>query len=91
MQEVCKANPTAVIPDATNCARFYDCREAGLFGVSYRKECHYPDLFSTVTGSCENFTTVACDTRPEPQAPCELMCFGIKSPNFCMYIITSMS
>ncbi|WAR05418.1 hypothetical protein MAR_020787 [Mya arenaria] len=69
--QVCQANPTAVLPDPTNCASYYDCSARAGLGAGYRKECRYPDLFSVATGACGNFTTVDCDKRLEPQAPCE--------------------
>ncbi|KAL4228860.1 hypothetical protein ACF0H5_011900 [Mactra antiquata] len=70
---VCSANQQAVFADPNNCAKYYNCSSSqGLgFGLFYQKECTYPDLFSTITHKCEDFTTVRCTDRPEPQAPCD--------------------
>ncbi|XP_052252894.1 uncharacterized protein LOC127859481 isoform X5 [Dreissena polymorpha] len=71
VNQVCQANPSAIFSDPTNCAKYYDCRQTLGFGSSYLKECSYPDLFSVSLKSCQNFTTVDCENRTEPQAPCE--------------------
>ena len=64
----CRKHPTAKLPYPNSCAKFQDCSKGSASRLS---ECTYPDLFSTQTGKCENFTTVKCDKRPEPQAPCK--------------------
>ena len=63
----CRKHPTDKIPNMKNCAKYEDCSNQ----QDTSSECTYPDLFSTVTGKCENFTTVNCEKRPEPQAPCK--------------------
>lgn len=35
------------------------------------KECEYPQLFSTESGTCENFTDVTCGTRHEEKEGCK--------------------
>ena len=70
--DFCTANPKSILPDPDNCAHFYNCSEKMSPLVSYKHECQYPDLFSTKTRRCENFTTVQCDKRKEPMAPCKL-------------------
>lgn len=35
------------------------------------KECEYPQLFSTESGTCENFTDVTCGTRHEEKKGCK--------------------
>jgi hypothetical protein len=67
--DYCKANPTDIIQDPTNCAQYYNCSDPSR---QYKKECTYPDLFSSVTQRCERFQMVGCRKRPEPQAPCKL-------------------
>ncbi|KAK3589928.1 hypothetical protein CHS0354_034946 [Potamilus streckersoni] len=67
----CSANPTEIIPHPTNCAQYYDCREA--IAGSYLRECRYPQLFDTTSLTCKNFTDVICGARYEPQAPCEYL------------------
>ena len=65
--DYCKAHPSAMIPDPTNCAKFYNCSQK----MAVTSECKYPDLFSDVTKQCEQFQSVSCDTRKEPQEPCK--------------------
>ena len=71
--DFCQANPTAVVPVPDNCAEYIDCPAVTTGTVTNPvKECTYPDLFSKVTMSCANFTTVqSCGTRREPMAPCK--------------------
>lgn len=59
------------MPD--NCAQYIDCNVVSQGGSSADpvQECTYPDLFSTLSMTCQHFTTVTCDTRMEPQAPCK--------------------
>lgn len=67
----CQAHPRDIIPMKDNCAHYIDCARV-LAGASEPvSECTYPDLFSTLSMTCQAFTTVQCDTRPEPQAPCK--------------------
>lgn len=68
--DYCQANPQDIIPDLENCAHFYNCSDVIHMKRVASMECTYPDLFSRVTLRCERFTTVTCDKRPEPQAPC---------------------
>ena len=67
----CQAHPTEIIPMKDNCAHYIDCTRV-LAGVTADpvSECTYPDLFSTLSMTCQAFTTVQCDSRPEPMAPC---------------------
>ena len=67
--QYCQANPGDMLPVETDCAKYYKC-SASLLGQDVVQECRYPDLFSTISMTCQDFTTVHCDKRPEPQAPC---------------------
>ncbi|XP_071175832.1 uncharacterized protein [Mytilus edulis] len=69
--DYCKVHPIAMIPDPTNCAKFYNCSQNMATQTAVTSECKYPDLFSDVSQSCEKFQNVSCITRKEPQAPCE--------------------
>ncbi|KAK3583069.1 hypothetical protein CHS0354_004014 [Potamilus streckersoni] len=69
--DYCKAHPTAVIASDTNCAKYYNCSDVKSRIGGNAIECKYPDLFSTTTNQCENFTLVQCKNRTEPQAPCQ--------------------
>lgn len=71
VKDVCQANPNMVFPDDQNCAKYIDCSARTSQLGNYVMECKYPQLFSTKTGKCENFETVQCDKRVEPQAPCK--------------------
>ncbi|GFR80879.1 chitin binding beak protein 1 [Elysia marginata] len=41
--------------------------------VEYLLECPYPGLFSTQTGTCQDFRAVTCGEREEPKAPCDYL------------------
>jgi hypothetical protein len=70
--DYCNIHPNAVVAKEDNCAQYYNCsRPAKRFASSQMQECTYPYLFSRITMKCEKFTSVACDNRPEPQAPCK--------------------
>ncbi|KAK3583070.1 hypothetical protein CHS0354_004015 [Potamilus streckersoni] len=69
--DYCKAHPTAVIASDTNCAKYYNCSDVKSRIGGNAVECKYPDLFSTTTNQCGNFTLVQCKNRTEPQAPCQ--------------------
>ena len=66
----CQANPSDMLPRSSNCAKYYNCT-AALYGQDVIQECTYPDLFSTLSLTCQDFTTVQCNQRPEPEAPCK--------------------
>lgn len=71
IDEICKQNPKAILRKNDNCAQYYNCSVSNSSYGGHLQECKYPDLFSTVSMGCENFKTVTCDNRTEPQAPCE--------------------
>nr|XP_034300554.1 uncharacterized protein LOC117681196 [Crassostrea gigas] len=71
IDEICKQNPKAILRKIDNCAQYYNCSVSNSSYGGHLQECKYPDLFSTVSMDCENFKTVTCDNRTEPQAPCE--------------------
>lgn len=71
IDEICKQNPKAILRKIDNCAQYYNCSVSNSSYGGHLQECKYPDLFSTVSMECENFKTVTCDNRTEPQAPCE--------------------
>jgi hypothetical protein len=77
--DYCVANPSKLLPDPDNCAHYFNCSDPTVAVVTrqlvnstghYRKECPYPDLFDSVLQQCQMFSSVKCNTRPEPQAPC---------------------
>lgn len=58
-----------LIPDPSNCARFYNCSTGLMNPLS--QECQYPSLFSIIRRACVNFESVQCGVRYEPQSPCK--------------------
>ena len=64
---VCTGQLGTLIPYRNNCAKYYDCTSGSQVQT---KECTYPDLFSEVTLTCQEFTSVQCGIRNEPKAPC---------------------
>ena len=75
-KEYCKANPKDLLPVSGNCAQYIDCDLYLTGQVSDPvQECHYPDLWSLTLKSCQNFTSVSCGSRMEPQAPCKQYLF----------------
>lgn len=68
----CQANPRAILSLVDNCAAYINCTAYTSGEVSDPvQECPYPQLFDDTTGRCEQFDTVACGNRAEPQAPCK--------------------
>ena len=66
--EYCKVHPEQVLEHKDNCAMYFNCSTKKN---DFQFECKYPDLYSVGTMQCEEFTSVVCDQRPEPQAPCK--------------------
>ena len=73
----CQANPGSVVQVSDNCAQYINCTAVLAMAPTSDpvQECKYPDLFSTQTMGCQDFTTVHCDKRKEPKAPCKLLAF----------------
>lgn len=69
--DYCSANRADIVPTTDNCAEYFNCSKLNTSIGDHVVECHYPDLFSVRTLSCESFETVQCNTRLEPQAPCK--------------------
>ncbi|CAG2185606.1 unnamed protein product [Mytilus edulis] len=83
--DYCKVHPTAMIPDPTNCAKFYNCSQNMATKTAVTSECKYPDLFSDVSQKCERFQNVSCKSRMEPQAPCKFTTLDIGIKSFLVY------
>ena len=71
MDSYCKANPGVIKVNPDNCAQYFNCSDPSSPYGQHLEECKYPSLFSDVTLRCEQFDTVTCDKRKEPQAPCK--------------------
>ncbi|KAK3583067.1 hypothetical protein CHS0354_004012 [Potamilus streckersoni] len=67
----CKTHPWDIVPHPTNCAQYYDCADVYMMKGDYFYECPYPQLFDPGTKECSTFTQVQCQSRFEPQEPCE--------------------
>lgn len=91
VDSICKKNKTSVIADPFNCAQYYDCsKKSSALGKPYLKECHYPDLFSSLTNTCEPFSKVtgSCGRRKEVQAPCKKIFLTVFPLRYiCLFLI----
>ncbi|XP_059153724.1 uncharacterized protein LOC131939449 [Physella acuta] len=87
IRAICHHNPTATVPYAERCSQYMDCgvEPGGHQFMDYLLECPYPSLYSTQTGSCQNYHYVTCAEREEPKAPCEylqyLQLYNCSSPH----------
>ncbi|XP_053376731.1 uncharacterized protein LOC123529720 [Mercenaria mercenaria] len=72
----CEPGDTGVYPHS-KCQMYYNCSmkitEFRPWLGDHVMECHYPDLFSTLTESCANFKTVTCGSRKEFKHGCEYL------------------
>lgn len=71
IDQYCNEHPTAIVKHQGNCGWYYNCSNRDSTIGKYIQECRYPQLFSTITKRCEDFTDVNCVSRHEPQAPCK--------------------
>lgn len=71
IDQYCIDNPTAIVKHPGNCGWYYNCSSRDSTIGKYIQECRYPELFSTITKKCEEFTDVNCISRHEPLAPCK--------------------
>ncbi|XP_055868910.1 uncharacterized protein LOC106072196 isoform X2 [Biomphalaria glabrata] len=73
----CKRYPSALIPDSTHCARFYNCSGSSSSGidVAHLQECRHPKLFDTNKRICDNFievlNTAGCEEKFQPKHYCD--------------------
>ncbi|XP_062602676.1 chitin-binding domain protein cbd-1-like [Saccostrea cucullata] len=73
--KVCQQDPSLIFPHPNECQLYYNC------SMTYNKvpanleqhlmECPYPEVFSTRSLKCENFTRVCCDTRQVIKDKCD--------------------
>lgn len=69
----CTPGSTKRFPHPNRCAQYYDCGgdpKEDWWGKHLR-ECPYPTVYDTTTGSCEYYTTVNCGQRKMPLDPCK--------------------
>ncbi|VDI22577.1 Hypothetical predicted protein [Mytilus galloprovincialis] len=87
VNQTCKYDADTFIPHPNTCQLFYNCSQAvsplptenrvyshnpQILRPAYLHECPYPELFSTTTLSCKNYTEVKCRSRYETKNKCEL-------------------
>ncbi|KAJ8316009.1 hypothetical protein KUTeg_006023 [Tegillarca granosa] len=82
--DFCTMNPNKIIPKENSCSQYYNCSNKNSLLGNYINECQYPDLFSRSSLQCENFHSVSCDSRLEPQAPCEYISEYVQ--NLCSHM-----
>ncbi|XP_078341371.1 uncharacterized protein LOC144627663 [Crassostrea virginica] len=68
-------------PHAESCAKYFDCSRTSRGGVPRSRECSYPYLFDSASGSCQYFTEVNCGSRPEPKHPCDYDVYTCAGPD----------
>ncbi|KAJ8316017.1 hypothetical protein KUTeg_006031 [Tegillarca granosa] len=87
---LCKNKKSQIFINPVNCAQYYDCSKVNTsLGKAFLSECKYPKLFSSTTKKCEDFTSVKCDRRPEPQAPCKYTSFSCEYKNPYLFLSTT--
>ncbi|KAK3095139.1 hypothetical protein FSP39_010723 [Pinctada imbricata] len=69
----CAEFPTAMLPDPTHCAHYYDCSRPESPYSRYKHECEYPKLYSIERKSCRPFPTVKCLERFEAMDACDYL------------------
>lgn len=76
----CAQHPRNVIPDPSNCHRYYDCSTYNTPLGGYLMECPYPQMFDATWTLCREKQYVSCGLRPIPTSQCEY-------PSHCPIII----
>eukprot|EP00105_Crassostrea_gigas_P026595 XP_011447607.1 PREDICTED: extensin [Crassostrea gigas] len=77
----CTPGSTKRFPHPSRCAQYYDCGgdpKEDWWGKHLR-ECPYPTVYDTTTGSCEYYTTVNCGQRKMPLDPCDYLAHSCRN------------
>ncbi|XP_061179308.1 uncharacterized protein LOC133187928 [Saccostrea echinata] len=73
--EACRQDPSLVFPHPSECQLYYNCSmmytKVPVSLEQHLMECQYPDVFSTRSLKCENFTRVCCGTRNVTKDKCD--------------------
>ncbi|XP_067669704.1 uncharacterized protein [Haliotis asinina] len=71
--KICERLPGLKFPASTSCSKYYDCSRPSWDPAldPYQRECPYFQLWDSSTFVCSQYTTVNCDSRFEPRAPCD--------------------
>ena len=70
--EYCTQNIGTIRPHPVNCALYIDCSADSIKDGVFIRECPYPQLFSVDSMKCQDFSSVTCQARRIPKAPCKL-------------------
>ncbi|XP_055999588.1 uncharacterized protein LOC125656654 [Ostrea edulis] len=74
-EEICRLHPSLIFPHPDECQLYYNCsltyNNIPIHLEQHLQECRYPDVFSTQTRQCENFTEVCCGTRNVLKDKCD--------------------
>ncbi|VDI50299.1 Hypothetical predicted protein [Mytilus galloprovincialis] len=88
VNQTCKSDVDSLIPHPNTCQLFYNCSQAvsplptedrrtphmpHTLRPPFLHECPFPELFSTVTMSCQNYTDVKCGSRYETKNKCDYL------------------
>ncbi|CAG2197441.1 unnamed protein product [Mytilus edulis] len=88
VNQTCKSDANRLIPHPNTCQLYYNCSQAvspiptwyrlythipQVLRPAYLHECPYPELFSTTTMSCQNYTDVKCGSRYETKNKCDYL------------------
>ncbi|CAG2229568.1 unnamed protein product [Mytilus edulis] len=88
VNQTCKYDTDTLIPHPNTCQLFYNCSQAvspiptaeriyshipQILRPAYLHECPYPELFSTTSMSCQNYTDVKCGSRYETKNKCDYL------------------
>ncbi|XP_056000588.1 uncharacterized protein LOC130048213 [Ostrea edulis] len=75
VEEICRLQPSLIFPHPDECQLYYNCSvtytDIPIHSEQHLQECRYPDVFSTQTLQCENFTAVCCGARKVLKDKCD--------------------
>ncbi|XP_048249990.1 uncharacterized protein LOC124110914 [Haliotis rufescens] len=71
--KICERLPGLKFPASTSCSKYYDCSTVSWNSAldPYQRECPYFQLWDPITFTCSQYTSVTCDGRFQPKAPCD--------------------
>ncbi|CAG2229574.1 unnamed protein product [Mytilus edulis] len=104
VNQTCKSDANRLIPHPNTCQLYYNCSQAvspiptwyrlythipQVLRPAYLHECPYPELFSTTTMSCQNYTDVKCGSRYETKNKCDYLAVNYYCMGACKVCIYS--
>ncbi|XP_071135271.1 uncharacterized protein [Mytilus edulis] len=102
VNQTCKSDANRLIPHPNTCQLYYNCSQAvspiptwyrlythipQVLRPAYMHECPYPELFSTTTMSCQNYTDVKCGSRYETKNKCDYLAVNYYCSGACKVCI----